>query len=124
VPKPVSSDAIKNTPKPLVKSKPTNPILKINTKETDNDTLESPKKRQKLDSLSSINLPTTNHVSSPKRSMSTLDSYQSDILAKLDETSYGYQLLYTKLSIEAKSLCSVLPTANKVVTTKNWRVFF
>lgn len=42
---------------------------------------------------------------------------------KTKDERKGYQLLTTKLKINARPLCSILPTANKVVTTKDWRVF-
>ena len=84
------------------------------------ESIESPKKRLKLDtSLVSRPETTDTPISTRKSGLMGLSGENS---TPKESTFFGSQLLYTKLSIEAKSLCSVLPTANKVVTTRNWRV--
>ena len=40
-----------------------------------------------------------------------------------NNSNLGYELLATKLKISSKGLCSVLPKASKVVTTRDWKVF-
>jgi hypothetical protein len=43
--------------------------------------------------------------------------------SKKKDDKRGYHMLSSKLKIGLKSLCSVLPTSNKALSTRDWKVF-
>ena len=64
-------------------------------------------------------------VSSSVPATAAIDNLPSETIVGGDlqpVDNLGFNLLATKLKIAAKGLCSVLPTASKVVLTKDWNV--